>query len=29
MSSEGQGCNVMKRSWPKQECVWIWSKSVD
>jgi len=30
-SSEGQGHNAafVKRFWPKQQCVWVWSKSVD
>jgi len=29
-SSESQGHNVACcRSWPKQQCVWVWSKSVD
>jgi len=25
-SSEGQGHNTVKRSRPKQQCVWVWSK---
>jgi len=20
---------LVKRSWPKQHCVWVWSKSID
>jgi len=20
---------LVKRSWPKQQCVWVWSKSID
>ena len=28
-SSKGQGHNAVKRSWPKQQCTWVWSKLVD
>jgi len=28
-SSDDQGHNAVKRSWPKQQYAWVWSKLVD